>query len=169
MYDAEVSRKPFTGYEVLERLADLDGIPTMRTVWELVPMSFVVDYFASIGGLISRMQGNMLYDINVNQSALGIRIEGQGTLSTNYNVNNWTTRHSGSLRYYWRGPMPTGIIALSFPGWYTVPTDIALAMQRIPRLPRRITSATRRALARALRSRWGSYVTDLSSWALPFR
>lgn len=165
MFRATVKRKPLTGYEVVQRLADLDGIPNWRTVWELVPMSFVVDYFASIGGLISRIQGNPLYDIDVDQAALGLRIEGSGPCYTHMGVGNITTTNSAKLRYYWRGPMPTGFLALSFPGAQTVPTGICLAMQRCPRIPAKMTRQARRALYKALRSRFGQYCSSLGQWA----
>lgn len=167
MYNAVVTRRPFTGYEIINRLADLDGLPNFRTVWELVPMSFVVDYFVGIGDLISRMQGNLLYDINVDQAALGVRIEASGLITSQYGVGNVTTSRNGELRYYCRQPMPTGFVALSLPGHHAIPTGIALAMQRCPRLPKRLTAATKRALARALRSKFGRYVTDVSSWGIP--
>lgn len=165
MYRANVKHLPLTGYEIVQRLADLDGIPNWRTVWELVPMSFVVDYFASIGGLISRIQGNPLYNIDVDQAALGIRIEGQGPCTTYYGVGNMTTVVNGKFRYYWRGPMPTGFIGLSFPGAYAVPTGICMAMQRCPRIPAKMTRQARRALYKALRSRFGQYVSSLGQWA----
>lgn len=163
MYKCVVSRKPFTGYEILERLANLDGIPTFRTVWELMPMSFIVDYFVGIGGLISRMQGNLLYDIDVSDAALGVRIEGSGAIVIDVGGTP-IDQDVGSFRYYWRGPMPTGFVSLSLPGSYAVPTGIALALQRIPRLPRRWTSAARRAYYKALRSRLGQYAISLAGW-----
>lgn len=163
MFQCTVTRKPFTGYEILDRLADLNGIPTFRTVWELLPMSFIVDYFVGIGDLISRMQGNLLYDIDVTQAALGVRIEGSGPI-TEYYGGTAVRRDEGRFRYYWRGPLPTPWIGLSLPGQYAVPTGIALALQRLPRLPRRWTSTAKRAYYRALRTQFGQYVTSLAGW-----
>jgi len=163
MYQCTVTRRPFTGYEIIDRLADLDGIPNFRTVWELMPMSFVVDYFAGIGDLISRMQGNLLYDIDVTQAALGVRIEGSGSFTKTYGGYP-TVKSEGRFRYYWRGPMPTPFIGLSLPGQHAVPTGIALALQRLPRLPRRWTSAAKRAYYTALRSTVGRYATSLAGW-----
>jgi hypothetical protein len=78
-YMARVDLKPrFTGaWDILSRLARLGGIPSLRTIWELTPRSFIVDWFVSVGDMISDIQGNLLYDMKIREQAWAWKIHEQ--------------------------------------------------------------------------------------------
>lgn len=71
-YMARVNSRPYYDgalWDLFSRLARVGGIPSLRTLWELAPSSFLVDWFVSVGDVISNIQGNLLYDIDIKEQA----------------------------------------------------------------------------------------------------
>lgn len=54
-------------WQLMARLGSIGAIPSLRTLWELIPKSFLIDWFIGIGDVISSIQGNLLYHIDVEQ------------------------------------------------------------------------------------------------------
>jgi len=69
-YSAVVEMRPYYSgatWDAMSHLARIGGIPSLRTFWELFPKSFVIDWFVALGDVISDIQGNLLYHIDVKE------------------------------------------------------------------------------------------------------
>jgi len=76
-YSAVVDLKPLydeRSWDIMSRLARVGAIPSLRTFWELVPRSFLVDWFVAVGDVISDIQGNLLYSMDIKQQCWSWRI-----------------------------------------------------------------------------------------------
>ncbi|DAD52489.1 maturation protein [ssRNA phage SRR5467090_10] len=137
MVKAQVTRKWGSAFNTMAHLADVDGIPSLVTCWELLPGSFLVDYFYGVGDLIRRLQGNLLYDMHVESDAWALNIALSGS---DYNMRRgvgspgyWNDSYD--LRYYYRGTDTWGLpVSLNLPSSRVIPSTAALLACRFPRL-----------------------------------
>lgn len=133
----DVTRKWGTAFNTMAHLADADGIPSLATCWELLPMSFLVDYVYGVGDLIRRLQGNLLYDFNVLDDAWSLKIKLDGREEHHRNGIGVMPEHSWKYKmsYYYRSPDAWGLpVSIGLPRSSVIPSTATLLALRFPKL-----------------------------------
>lgn len=117
---------------VADYVGSIDGLFNLRTIWELIPNSFLVDYFIGLGDYISRLQGNLLYDVNVLSE--GWSISHKSAYKTGFRQNGvFNLCSTDEISYYYRStqlPILSCLPEIKWPTARIVPTLLALGLQR---------------------------------------
>lgn len=117
---------------IADYIGSVDGLINLRTYWELIPNSFLVDYFVGLGDYISRIQGNLLYDIKVQAEAWSIRHK--SAYQTGFRQGGVFHLHTADeIEYYYRStqlPVLSCLPELKWPTAKVLPTLVALSAQR---------------------------------------
>jgi len=158
---ADVKKK--TGMPVVaDYIGSVDGLMNLRTIWELIPSSFLVDYFVGVGDMISRLQGNLLYEFKVTSEAWAIRHK--SAYRTGFKqAGAFNLCATDEIEYYYRStqlPALSCLPEIKWPSAKVIPTTIALGLQRYSKYLDKLLIAKRNgaSLSRIMR---------LTPWSLP--
>lgn len=154
MVMADVRRKPYAP-AVADYVGSVDGLFNLRTIWELIPNSFLVDYFIGVGDYISRLQGNLLYDVSMVSEAWALTHK-SAYKSGFYQAGAFSLCATDEISYYYRStalPVLSCLPEFKWPKATVIPTSVALGLQRYSKYLDKLLLAKRSgsSLSRLLR------------------
>jgi len=122
---------------LVNRLSDLGFDPTFENLWDLVPYSFVIDWFIDVGGFLERIDTQMrLVRLNVKYSTLSSKLTAElnqlpSSLSMYTGTVKWVHYHRWPIDHC---PEPPFSISTTFQNFNHWLESSALILQRAKKL-----------------------------------